>query len=244
MKLVSAQGVPVSSGNGHNASVEVETVGQQETDFTKHLLKIVKPYAGTTNVNIGCGIAGMLPGWVNIDRRPGPGGVPFDLEACVHPMVQLPSAVNDATTICRTGEGSVDCVLASHILEHITNLIPLMREIHRVLRPGGHLVACTPHAGSDDAWEDPTHVRAFTERSWQYFDKRFYQYQTGHGSYNSPIDFSFDVVRVDIVPNESAWNMLNAQKIFGEARQVLFREMVRLQRNMVGELIAVLKKVE
>jgi hypothetical protein len=42
----------------------------------------------------------------------------------------------------------------------------LMQELHRIAKPNGKLVIRCPHGASDDAWEDPTHVRAFFARSF------------------------------------------------------------------------------
>jgi len=58
-------------------------------------------------------------------------------------------------------------VYAYHILEHIKNLIPLMNEIYRVMKPGGGLFIKVPqHEG---IWADPTHVRGFSKLSWRYY---------------------------------------------------------------------------
>jgi hypothetical protein len=40
---------------------------------------------------------------------------------------------------------SQDAILASHVLEHIANYQQVLREWHRVLRVGGHLVILVPH---------------------------------------------------------------------------------------------------
>ena len=62
-----------------------------------------------------------------------------------------------------------DVVNADQVLEHIANLPDLVREIHRVLRPSGVLVAHVPYFRSSWAHVDPTHVRSFTLRSMDYF---------------------------------------------------------------------------
>jgi SAM-dependent methyltransferase len=63
----------------------------------------------------------------------------------------------------------VDEIYCNQVLEHIRSLIFLMNDCWRVLKPGGFLEACVPHWLSESAWGDPTHVRAFTKTSFQYF---------------------------------------------------------------------------
>ena len=60
---------------------------------------------------------------------------------------------------------SFDGVLAKDILEHVHDPGRLVREIHRVLRPGGVLVASVVMAKPRAVWSDYTHVRGFTERA-------------------------------------------------------------------------------
>jgi SAM-dependent methyltransferase len=54
-------------------------------------------------------------------------------------------------------DGSFDAVVASHIIEHLANPIAALREIHRVLRPGGRVVLLVPDRDHTfDAGRDPT----------------------------------------------------------------------------------------
>jgi 2-polyprenyl-3-methyl-5-hydroxy-6-metoxy-1,4-benzoquinol methylase len=46
-------------------------------------------------------------------------------------------------------EGAFDFVHMSHVIEHVHNPLVVLREVRRVLRPGGLLVAMTPNA---DSW--------------------------------------------------------------------------------------------
>lgn len=51
---------------------------------------------------------------------------------------------------------SVDYVLANHVLEHVDDDTRALREIRRVLKPGGYAILQTPYAGGlKRAWEDP-----------------------------------------------------------------------------------------
>jgi SAM-dependent methyltransferase len=217
------------------------TVGE----VSAHVRGMFGEFVGVHNLNLGCGDH-PEPGFLNLDRVGGFGAdVIMDLERCGEMGVgdqrwawapelrvnQLPWAAN-----------TFDCVLASHILEHLTYLIDVMREIHRVLKPGGHLIAVAPYASCDAAWEDPTHVRAFTERSWSYFDQRLYQTPGHAGAYPSPIDYCFDVVKVDLVLFDDIREQMAPLDPLTRSLEIEVKK--RFMRNIIREQHAVLRKVE
>jgi len=175
-------------------------------------------------LNLGCGKS-PIAGWINLDRV---GGYGADI---VRTLGVDTIPLKDA---------SCSCVFASHVLEHIPNILHAMREIHRVLIPGGVLVACTPYASSDGAWDDPTHVRAFTEHSWMFYDRRTHETPGNAGYYPSECDFIFDILRVDLIPELEYVAAINA----GTLTEVEFRRKVRTERNTILELQAHLRKVE
>ena len=112
-------------------------------------------------LNVGRG-RNILPGWVNLDMAALPGvDVVADLEKCA--AEPLPVETD-----------SIDEFLLSHLIEHITNVLPLMQELHRVAKPNAKLVIRCPHGASDDAWEDPTHVRVLFAHSFGYFSQPYY----------------------------------------------------------------------
>lgn len=54
-------------------------------------------------------------------------------------------------------EGNFDFVLANHVLEHVQDDHQALREIFRVLRPGGYAILQTPYAnGLTNTFEDPS----------------------------------------------------------------------------------------
>lgn len=74
----------------------------------------------------------------------------------------------------RYSDDSVDLVLMNHVIEHVHDPLGALREIHRVLRPGGMLVVTTPNAhgwghrrfGVDwVALDPPRHLRIFNANS-------------------------------------------------------------------------------
>jgi SAM-dependent methyltransferase len=66
-------------------------------------------------------------------------------------------------------EGSFDIAVANDVLEHIPDLTVAMTNLLRLLRPGGIFDVVVPYDLGYGAWQDPTHVRAFNERSWLYY---------------------------------------------------------------------------
>ena len=62
--------------------------------------------------------------------------------------------------------GALDFLVARHNLEHYVDLVAVLREWHRVVRPGGTFIAVVPDeercTGSTLAL-DPTHYHAFSE---------------------------------------------------------------------------------
>jgi len=94
-------------------------------------------------VDLGCGPQKQYPGNLGLDLRAAPG-----VDAVANLSGSLPLADN-----------SVDVLFAVHILEHLTDFLPLVDEAHRVLRPGGVLHVMSPWWGHVNAVADPTHVR-------------------------------------------------------------------------------------
>jgi len=66
---------------------------------------------------------------------------------------------------------SFACIIAKDVLEHIRELATAMRTCLDLLAPGGEMHIVVPYDLSYGAWQDPTHIRAFNERSWWYYTK-------------------------------------------------------------------------
>ncbi|MGB7584657.1 MAG: hypothetical protein WBM11_07415, partial [Terriglobales bacterium] len=67
-----------------------------------------------------------------------------------------------------------DEIIANDALEHIPNLTLAMTSCLNLLRVGGLFRIAVPYDLSWGAWQDPTHVRAFNERSWLYYTDWFW----------------------------------------------------------------------
>lgn len=62
-----------------------------------------------------------------------------------------------------------DLIICNDVLEHLTQLSTAMTTCLRILKPRGVFSISVPYDLSWGAWQDPTHVRAFNERSWLYY---------------------------------------------------------------------------
>ena len=161
-------------------------------------------------LNIGCG-RNIMPEWVNVDIAPLPGvDVVADLDNCR----QKPMPFADDT---------VDAFLLSHVIEHIRDPLPLMQELYRVAKAGAVMLVRVPYGSSDDAFEDPTHVRQYFHGSFGYFSQPHY-WRADYGYRGDWLARSV-VLKVDRLRNEG----LTPAQIF---------EKINRERNVVQEMQA------
>lgn len=62
-------------------------------------------------------------------------------------------------------DNSIDYIIAKDILEHLQRPWHLVKEMYRILKPGGKVYAHVPNYTSSMAWIDYTHVRPYSKRS-------------------------------------------------------------------------------
>jgi len=164
-------------------------------------------------LNLGCG-RDIRQGWVNVDSVPLPGvDVAVNFDADPH----LPFA-----------DGTVGYSEGEHVIEHLANPLPFMAELWRVTRAGGTAVFRCPYGSTDDADEDPTHVRRMFAGSWGYFSQPFYH----RADYGFRADWQLTELTLSIFP-----------ELAGATDAELY-SMIRFQRNVVSEMTAVLRCVK
>lgn len=64
---------------------------------------------------------------------------------------------------------SVDCIYASHVLEHVEKLQDVLSEIYRILQPEGCVRIFVPHFSNPYGHSDYTHKRLFGLFTFYYF---------------------------------------------------------------------------
>lgn len=137
-------------------------------------------------LNVGCG-KNIKEGYINLDIKQIPGiDVIHDLNKFPYPLKS-----ND-----------FDEILCQDILEHVDNLLLVMNEIYRILKPNGLLKIRVPHFTSSIAFNDPTHKHFFAWDSFNYFLKS--------NPYNFYVDFSFEIVerKIEFGKKLAFWNWI------------------------------------
>ncbi len=122
--------------------------------------------------------------------------------------------------------GSISFVTAFDFLEHIprvsdnpgatSTFIGYMNEIHRVLIPGGVLLAVSPCYPSEASFTDPTHVNPIARKTHEYFTGRNFAKEMGYG-----FTGSFEKLHVSrIRPTHWIFNSGKQLNYFGQVKRV------------------------
>lgn len=104
--------------------------------------------------------------FVRAARTHGLDALAFDMQAeavAVWPSLQVPGILGDATR-APFASASFDVVRAKEVLEHVVDPLSMVREVRRILKPGGLFLAHVPTPYSQlypvgNFWDDYTHVR-------------------------------------------------------------------------------------
>lgn len=71
-------------------------------------------------------------------------------------------------------DSSVGIVRAIDVIEHLRDPLHTMRELYRVLAPGGWAMLKVPSTDGRGAFQDPTHVSFWNQNSFWYYTKKEY----------------------------------------------------------------------
>lgn len=165
-------------------------------------------------LNIGCGTS-PIPGCVNLDMEPGPG---IDVVA------------NIGTDRLPFDDDTFDEMLALHVIEHISDPHAAMQELYRVAKPDCEFLIATPYGSSDDAWEDPTHVRPYFVGSWGAFSQP-YKWRAPYAGYTA--DWQPETVELQL-PRERYERIAPGDAF----------EDIMTQRNVVVQMLATVRAVK
>jgi 2-polyprenyl-3-methyl-5-hydroxy-6-metoxy-1,4-benzoquinol methylase len=134
----------VTTDLNHRYRWRYEKESGQVRDFepTRRVLQKLYPEGGKM-VEVGSGLGYLLrsfkdEGWDVLGVDPWKELPPHTQE--IHGIETIP------TTLEKAGlpDSSVDVLILLHVIEHVPDPVETLREINRVLKPGGHLVVETP----------------------------------------------------------------------------------------------------
>jgi SAM-dependent methyltransferase len=167
-------------------------------------------------LHLGCG-RNILQGWINLDAVSLSGvDIIADLDDCRN--TNLPFE-----------ENSIDELLANHVIEHLHRPLPFMEEIHRIAKPNAKATFRVPYGSSDDAFEDPTHVRHFFLKSFGFFSQPFHW----RADYGYRGDWSTEKITL----------LVDANAQYGKnVEQIMFE--INTFRNIVKEMIVELRAIK
>jgi hypothetical protein len=111
------------------------------------------PSAVPRILELGCGFS-KTPGAFGVDIIP---GSQADL---IHDLDVFPYPLADS---------GFDRIICQDVLEHVADFVRTMEEIWRVGAAGAVVEVRAPFMSSVNYFSDPTHRRAFTSRSFDYF---------------------------------------------------------------------------
>lgn len=131
------------------------------------------PDVNTTILDLGCGHGALIHvarqmGYRNLQ---GVDGSPEQVAAARRLGIDGVEQADVMEVLSKQADASLDCIVAFDLIEHFTKneLIGLVDEVCRVLRPGGRWVIHTPNAespfGMRIRYGDITHELAFTRNS-------------------------------------------------------------------------------
>lgn len=143
---------------------------------------------------------------------------------------------------------SVEEIYASHVLEHLGATTDvffcLIKEIYRVMTPGGLLRITVPHPKHDNFLTDPTHVRAFMPGTFYVFSKERCQQMVAAGGNTTmlalALDIDFALEKLDLIIESHYRNKLQSGKMTSEE----FREMTAWGTNMFSEIVVELRCIK
>jgi hypothetical protein len=133
---------------------------------------------------------------LGVGRRPRDGY--YGLDMIEMPGVDLVADLNEP--LSALPDNSVEAVFTHHTFEHIVNLLPLLKEIHRIVIPNGTVEVVVPHFSNPYGYSDPTHVRFFGLYTFWYFADEADQPRRKVPAFYLPERFAVDRVSITLMP--------------------------------------------
>lgn len=159
--------------------------------------------------NLGCG-NNKLEGFINVDRE----------------EFYKPDLIVDFEKFPWTIESnSAQIIVLNHVLEHLSDLLSVMKELYRISLPNAEIHITVPHPLSYDFIVDPTHVTRITPETLNMFSKKFCDYIIENKFSNSTFaytcDVDFEIQSVDYIFDQQTKDFLISKNLLSSNNQDL-----------------------
>lgn len=124
-----------------------------------------------------------------------------------------------------------DHIHASHVIEHVPDTLLMMQNLWQVAKPGATIEIRCPHGRSDDALEDPTHVRLMLPGSFFYFGQPAYW----RADYGYRGDWEMEECRLAVGAEWAPMARRNPALIYQKSTE---------QNNVVKEMVVTMRAVK
>jgi hypothetical protein len=151
-------------------------------------------------LNVGCG-TNHKDGYVNVDISP-PADYVFDAQQV------WPGEIVD-----------VSHIVGVHFIEHLTDPLSFMTWAYRRTTKDATMQLILPYGSSDDAWEDPTHVRPYFIGSFGYFSQPFYS----RADYGYEADWACDEIRLQVPKGTTGKDIMTKRNLVREMSVLLHK---------------------
>lgn len=240
----------VAQSFGSNAQAYLQSAVHSAGDDLKRAAQIVSALPDARAVDLGCGaghltyaVAPFAKSVIAYDLSP-------EMLSVVHGEAEHRGLKNIQTECGSTedlpfSDGSVDAVISRYSAHHWRDVRKAMREVSRILRPGGIVCFIDVVGGSEPLFDtyiqalellrDPSHVRDYTEAEWIAFCSKAGIDAAIDNRWRLPIQFSAWIERIGTPSSHVA-----AIRALWSTAPVEVREHYGLQADLSFELDALM----
>ena len=141
-------------------------------DEARKILWETVPYTRGRGLDVGCGPNKIWPHAIGVDSC---------LDTQLFGIAMQPDIVTDCTKLDVFASQSMNWVFSSHMLEHLDDPLPAMREMWRVLKQGGHLILYLP---DEDEYPKVGEEGANPDHKWNVNRVKVIEYMTQVGGWD------------------------------------------------------------
>lgn len=183
-------------------------------------------------LNLGCGFD-HRPGWVNADC----------FKECKPDIV-----VDISETPWPFPDNEFDHILLKHVLEHVgkdyAEFKRIMQELYRVIRHNGSIEIYVPHFTHSTFWSDPTHVRAFTRKTFEMMSKKqndlWIKERANYSMIAYDMKVNFEIIEALQFYDDDWLEKEEAGEITRKELQIISQE----QWNVIKEIKVIIKAIK